>query len=808
MRRSTRAPSSSSPRPPVPMLWRKMVADTRALAREAVALILLVGLGTALFVCLHQAYENLAAGYRWLYDRTHFAHASVVLSGGPESLVARARTIPHVTEAIGRPVQDGTIIQRDRERKRVSGRFIGLPTKRRLPVNDVWVSNGRYIAGPNEALLEHQFATENGYAIGDRIRCSYKSIEREFTIVGFAVSPEYICPVPSEHVLFVARGTFGVVFIDEERARLWFGTGRQLHDIHCLTEPGYEDQVLAQLKGLADSYGIVSAFTQQDQPSQTLLKMDLRVVGQLSFCFPTLFLCAAGLLLYGALSRIVRLQVAVIGALRACGFTRLQIQVQHTVQGLLITVAGALPGLVLGHFMAQKLTSLYVQALRYPILVSEPRLGTMATGLLMAAATGLAGAYVPARVASHLRPAEAMRGEVSAGARTARIQRVLRFTQGVGVAFRIPLRGLVRRVSRTVMAVLGIAGGVVIIVMTFGIRVASEDSRREFLTESRRYELDVSFTRPNAESVARATCAIPGVTGVALTVSLPVRISTPYGDGRLTLTGVERAQRLMRVRAKGGGFMSVYPGMVWLPELLAKRILAEPGDLVRVQWLGSSRRRHLETELHVAGILDVAIGNTAYADYDDVRRSLGDRAYPESTYGALLACDRSLALPVQHRLVRSPDVACVFTTDDIRKQLNEQFALMVLFTLVLLSFGNLLAAIAIHSVASITILERTRELATLRSLGLSARMTALLASMELLALALMGLAVGLPGGAYLNRLLIESVRTENISFRPVLPLWVYVATAGMVLLFVALSSYVGMRRLAAMDLAQATKARE
>ena len=212
--------------------------------------------------------------------------------------------------------------------------------------------------------------------------------------------------------------------------------------------------------------------------------------------------------------------------------------------------------------------------------------------------------------------------------------------------------------------------------------------------------------------------------------------------------------------------------------------------------------------MQVAGLLDVALGSTAYGEFHDVRRSLADRAFPHSAYGALVACDRAQVLPLKRRFERSDEVALVSTTQDVAEQLNEQMALQFLFIGVLLSFGSLLAGSAIHSVASVSLWERTRELATLRSLGFSTRTTAWLAALELCVLAGVGLVVGIPLGVVLNSLFMKSFATENMQFRAILPPWVFVTTTLIVFALVALSAYAGLRRLRAMDLAQATKARE
>ncbi len=790
------------------MLWRKVWADSRALARQTIGLIVLICLGVMLFVGPYEAYQNLTGIYDHIYRRTRFADASVLFNAGPESLANTARTIPHVRAALGRVVEDGALIQRGRKRERVLGRFVGCPRAHRPPINDLWITQGRYLASADEAVLEYQFAAENGYKLGDRLKCSYRSSEREFTIVGFALSPEYVYPVPSEYAVFVSRGTFGVVFIDEDRAREWLGVGRQITELHCLTDPGYEADVLEKLKGLAQPYGVQTSYVQDDQPSKRLLALDQQGFAQMSVFFPILFLTSAGLSLYGALARLVRLQVTVIGVLKASGFSSRQILVQHVAQGLLISLAGAVPGVALGHWLAVWLNGMYAEALHLPLVLTSLHWNTVLIGLALAVGTGVAAAYLPARMAARLQPAVAMRGDIEDPRGQALQQRLVARTEFVSIPYRIPLRGIFRRASRTLLAVAGIAGGVTIAITTLGIDVSTHDAINDFLTGSRKYQIDVQFTRPAGIPVARSLAALPGARAISFTVSLPVRVSTAWGSAELMLTGLERGRQLLRVRSASGRPVRVEPGKVWLPQRLASRLLVERGDPVRVEWVRSGRRRRVETTLQVAGLVDEAIGNTAYGEFHDVRRSLADRCFPYSAYGGQIACQASQTEPLKHRLERFDEVALAFTTADLTEQINEQMAFMFIFIGILLSFGAVLAGSAIHSVASVSLLERTRELATLRSLGFSTRATAWLAAVELFVLGAIGLLVGLPLGACLNSLYIRSFSTEHMALRPILPFWVFVVATLLVFAFVALSSYTGMRRLRDMDLSQATKARE
>lgn len=789
------------------MLVRKVWADTRALARETISLMVLVALGVGLYVGLYQAYLNLGAVYESIYERTHFAHVSAEFDAGPAGLVDTARTIPGVRVAMGRVVRDGGIIQRGREMERVHGRFIGVPRDRRPPVNDLWILEGRYVGAANEAVLEQQFAHENGYAIGDRLEGIVDQRIREFTVVGFGVSPEYLYPVPDRYAVMVSPGTFGVVFIEDERARDWFGMGRRVNQIHCAVEPGREKEVLEKLRGITRRHGLDFAYVQDDQPSKHLLDVDQEYFATLSIFFPVLFLLAAGLSLYGTMSRIVRLQIMIIGTMRACGFTRREVLLQHLLQGALVPLGGAIPGVFLGYWLAWELNKVYMEIYRLPLGPAALNPEVVLVGLCLAAGTGLAAAWFPARTAASLPPALAMRGEMQTGGAMRAQDAVVRWTRRVSVANRIPLRGVFSRATQTLLAAGGIASGVAVIITTLGLYVAVMDLIDEFVFESRQYEFDLAFTRPQGALLARGAAALPGGRAVALTCSLPVRVHSSWGSADMMLTGLEPGQDLLRVRTMGGERMEVWPGEIWLSQQMADRVGAEPGDPVRVAWTGSSRRSRVRTTMRVAGILDMSMGATAYGEYRDVRR-LVDRVWPRSSYGAHLDCDPASVEQLRRRLERSDDIALVSTTEDIREQMEEQLAVTFVFLGVLLTFGMILAGSAIHGVASISLLERTRELAALRSLGFSVTATARLAGMELLLLAVFGLAIGLPMGAWLNEVLMAGVETENMTMRALLPPWTFVLTVVIVLALLACSVWSGARRLRAMDLSQAVKAQE
>ena len=792
---------------PTTLLMLKVWRDAVALGSTSLSLIILVLLGTALFVTLGQARINLEQSYKQFYRATHFADATIWVDGAPDSLLETVRLIPGVREVMGRQVKDGTLLLRGRPRRQVTGRFVGIPTTGRSPINDLTVVRGRYATNRNECMLEQLFARENNLHPGDRITGSYRGRKHDFLIVGIAASPEYLYPVPSKEASFVSPQTFGVCWIDEDEARQWLGLGNLVTEIHVLCEPGTAEQALLILRSLGERYGLRTYWTQAEQPSNHLLSLDIQGFAVLSIIFPLLFMLAAALSLYSALTRIVRLQTGIVGFLRASGFSRSQVLWHYIVEAGLVVVAGAVPGLIIGHLLAQALVELYQRELNLPVAITSPQLDIMFAALCIAAIVAGIAAWLPARRAAQTSPAIAMRGVESGGAVPV-ASWVMAFSGRLSVLARIPARGLLSKPSRTVFAIGGLASGASLLVVSLGMWAAINATLDELFSTIYRYELDVAFVSPAGKTLAEATSSLPGVAAVNHTCTTVVKARSLHAEQSLTLMGVERGQSALFMPKVGGGVAAIDPGDFWLPKATARRLRVEPGDPLYLEWAFSSRQKRVRTVVRVRGLLDINFGGVIYGEYWDVRRRMADLVYPESGYGAQILTSRATGEALQRRFERSELTAAVTNISEIRDQVNESMKITVLFVGVLVIFSSTLAGAVLHSVASVGIIERLRELATLRSLGFSARQTGWIAAVEIYSMATVGLLLGIPLGIWMNAKFLAVYNTETFNFEPALPAWIFLVTIGIVYSLVALSLHNGLVRLRTMDLAQATKAQE
>ena len=104
------------------------------------ALSIIVLLGTALFVTMVTAFDNLDESYQHTYAELRFADYTVGVRGAPQETAAAVRRLDNVAAAEGRLVLD-TGLRRQGSHS-IHARLIGLPLDRRPAVNDVLVQQG------------------------------------------------------------------------------------------------------------------------------------------------------------------------------------------------------------------------------------------------------------------------------------------------------------------------------------------------------------------------------------------------------------------------------------------------------------------------------------------------------------------------------------------------------------------------------------------------------------------------------------------------------------------------------------------
>jgi len=784
-------------------LWRELGRSKW----QFIAVGVTVMLGIGFFQGSLISYGNLGRSYEYTYRRLAFGDVWVRMAGAPDSLVGRVERLPGVERAIGRIVEEVRVALHERPVGEVMGRLISLPEGRQPEVNRVRVVEGRYFTpqGGREALLELSFAKAHGYRVGEFIYPTIQGEEVRFRVVGLAQSPEYIYSIQSEQYLVPTPDTFGVIFIPERQAEALLDMAGEVSEICAATAPGRRAGVAKVMKGMTDRYGGEEPITREDQPSNKLLMADLQGYRQMAAVLPLLFLMGTVLTTYTLLARLVQSQSVQIGVLRATGFGQRAILGHFLLLAAAPAVVGGVVGIGLGYLFAWWITQLYVDLINIPYMFFDMQPGVGVAAMAIAVAAGLAGAVSPARTAARLPPAVAMSqqamtaGPASAGMRW--------LGGGLPLSLKLPLRNLVRRPKRAIYTVLGIVLGACLMVVSFAVMDSLDDAIVTFFEEIERYDVTAGFVPEQPGRVITQIASWPGVTRAEPTLDIPVEVERGGVSHSTILSGLPAGGKLRHLTDASGRRVAPAEGEALLGRMLRDKFNVGEGDLLTIAYAQNRREFGIVRQVRVGPPIAQPIGSMIYMRMEDVQRLFADRlGYPvKAVSGALIESEPEREEWVRERLDRMPVVASVQTRSQTYAQIKEMMEFSEAFMGVMALFGVSLAFAVVFTSVSISVLERTRELATLRTIGYRLRSIAWFTTVENLMLAVVGVGVGVPLGRWLNIYLLQSTATETMSLEPVVYARTYVIGVVGVLGLTLLSQIPSLLHLRRLNLAAATK---
>ncbi len=797
------------------VLNRKLVRDLWRLKWQYVAVAFMIALGVAFYGAATTSYRNLSNSYEFSYRMLDFEDIGIAFEHAPARVVERIASIPGVAAAEGRLVEDVGIELRGRSNKKLVGRLVSIPSRGEPQVNNLRLIEGANPtgAGAREVLIESSFAKEHNLHRGDAVEVVSGTARVTLSVAGIVRSAEYIYVVRSKQDLFPMPGTFGVMFVHDDVLGPLVGLTGQVNEVKVRLAPGADVGAVArEMKSRLSTYRPDDGVLREDQPSHELLQQDVEGFRLYAVMFPFFFLGVSALTVYTLMTRTVHLQRPIIGLLRALGFERLRVVVHYLFAATLVGLLGSIAGIALGVWLGVLLTKYYLSQIAVPFERIEAGMDVYTIGVLMGCAVCLIAAAWPAHAAARVKPVETMRGAEPPVGRVLRLDRLM---PNMGLLWRIPLRNLFRQWRRTLSTLFGIVAGIALIMTGRGLldtmTVLMETLTATMFGDDLRVEL-IQYEDPRIVDTLRRW---EGVVSVEGTLDVPAEFSRNGLAYSAAISGIEPAGSQRVIVDRSGAPIDLTRNGVVLGTTVQKRLQARVGDKVRVA-LPAFMRTEKATrtlEVEVIAICDEPIGTVAYMNRDylwSVFKEEIDMPTGAVSSVRLLVNDEHSEV-VRRRLEQLPEVAAVSSIADVRKMVNEIMARFRQYVNYMSVFGAALAFSIVFSTVTINVLERTNEVATMRTLGVSRREVGTMVTTENLLLALFGTAIGLPVGGWFVKQFILAAQTEEqmdlFSMKPALTGETYALAAALIFVVVLVSQWPALRMLNRLDLAKSTKER-
>ena len=328
---------------------RKAVRDLWGIKGQALAIALVIASGVGTFVMSMSTRKSLQLSQAAYYEHYRFAHVFARLKRAPLALAERIAAIPGRGPGPAADRVDVTLDVAGMSEPAV-GRLISIPEQRRPLINDVHLRRGRWVEPQRagEVLVSEAFANSHRLQIGNQVTAVINGRRQTLTIVGVVLSPEYIIQIHGANLLPDDR-RFGIFWMGYQQLAPAFNLDGAFNDVPLTLMPGAsEAEVIQRLDDLTRPYGAGGANGREDHVSHRYISDEIRQLQSMGLIAPSIFFFVAAFLLNVVLTRLTSVQRDQIAALKAFGYTRLQIGLHYVKLVLLVVLAGAVLGIFVG----------------------------------------------------------------------------------------------------------------------------------------------------------------------------------------------------------------------------------------------------------------------------------------------------------------------------------------------------------------------------------------------------------------------------------------------------------------------------
>ncbi len=782
---------------------RKLWRDLWAMRMQALAIVLVIVGGVGVFIMSLSTLDSLERTRDTYYRQNHFADMFSGLKRAPLALADRIAAIPGV-EKVETRVVAYVSIDIEGFADPVSGHLLSLPDNSRGVLNQIYLREGRLFepGRDDEIIANVEFADAHRLRPGDKLRATINGRRKVLTVVGTALSPEYIYPI-APGAMFPDYPHYGVFWMARKPLATAYDMDGAFNNVTMTLRHGANaEDIIDRLDDLLKPYGGVGAYARKDQFSNRFLTEELQQQKTIATVFPVIFFSVAAFLLNVVISRLISLEREEIAVLKAFGYSNFAIGLHYTKLVLIVVGFGVLGGIAAGVAMGKGMAAVYMDLYSLPYMIYVLRPAVVAAAALISVSVALLGNVHAVRHAARLPPAQAMRPEPPGIYRSALVER-LGLQRWFSQPTRMVLRHIERRPFKSLLTLLGIALACSIMMIGGFQQGAIDHMVQVQYGMSQREDLMAIYSEPTAANSLYSLTGLKGVEQAEGERSVPARVRFEHHFYRTSLHGVEPGGTLLRVLDTDLKPIDLPDNGVVLTDYLAQLLHVSPGDTLTIEAL-EGRRPTLRVP--VAGVTKQYLGVNLY-----MRRAALNRMLDEGDVisSVLLRVDPRYRRDVYAHLKGMPRVAGVVEQESAIQTFYATLAETVLFfTFISTLLGGTIAFGVVYNSMRIALSERNRELASLRVLGFERSEVAYILLGELAVLTLAAIPVGLAIGYGLCAYLAFRFQSDLYRIPLVLTSDVYAFAALVVILSAVFSGVMIWRNLAHLDMVAVLKTKE
>ena len=554
------------------------------------------------------------------------------------------------------------------------------------------------------------------------------------------------------------------------------------------------------------------AFSREDNSGYSSFRSNSDIVNNIAKVFPLFFFLVALLVCMTTMTRMIKEQRTQIGVLRALGYSNASILGKY----LFYAASGSVIGAVLGFLAGCKVfpaviwkayTMMYSFKDTVPF-VFDPVLFALSIGAALLCAVFATWISIGSCFKSE--PADLIRPKAPPAGQRILLERITPLWNRMSFLYKVSFRNVFRYKKRFIMMLLGISGCTALLVAGFGIDTTVSKVAEYQYTEISLYDSQVMFRdsmTPREQDKFTEYVKKDGNADAEVLMMHSASADVKAGESSATATLVAQDS------PDFGSFIDLhdgerkidYPGdgEAVITRKIQKELGVKAGDKITV------KEGYSEMTVTVADICEYYVGEYVYVTTDTYKTGMGKNPSIKAAYVRLGddASDEDVR-DLTGVLSEHEDVSAAICSIDTLDRVEKMMKSLNMVVYVVILCAGLLAFIVIFNLTNINILERIREIATIKVLGFNQREVSQYVFRENMMLTIAASFAGIPLGKWLLDFVINNIVVSMIYFETRITVSGYVFAVILTIVFALVVNIAMGRRLDIISMTESLKSIE
>ena len=495
---------------------------------------------------------------------------------------------------------------------------------------------------------------------------------------------------------------------------------------------------------------------------------DTESIANIGKVFPIVFFIVATLISLTSMTRMVEEQRMQIGTLKALGYNKLQITSKYVIYASLACIIGAILGMCVGFVILPKVIwMMYEMMYQITDISISFNLTYGGIGLILISVCIIGATIYTVLKELANTPAVLMRPKAPKMGNRVLLEKIPFIWKHLNFSQKVTVRNIFRYKKRFYMTIIGILGCTALILTGFGIkdsvkRIAPNQYEKVF-----QYDMQISLKdsledKQKQEYISKLEQKeeIQKVVQVYMTSgtvinganSEDVQIIVPNDenelDGIININDVKKKEKI-----------SLQENEICLTDKAAQLLEVEEGDTIKLKDADEN-----EIQIKISNIVENYVSHYVY-----MSKQTYENIYKKD-YDTNVVLTKNIDLTTEEQdtlasdIMKQSEVASVTNIESMVEQIDDMMNLLNYVVIVLIVSAGLLAFVVLYNLSNVNISERIRELATIKVLGFYDKEVYEYVTRETVILTVIGIALGLIGGYFLNYYIMGTCEINILRF--------------------------------------------